>query len=207
MAGRPSRKQAEVGGRERLLAAAGKLFAAKGYAAATVRDILNAAKVTAPVLYHHFGSKEGLFIGLIREGIESLEAERAGILAAAATPGEKVRALCRFHIEVQHRYADLRWVVEAVVAGPPEAAPRFDFRRLFADFVSRIADLVSDAIESGEFRPCDPYAAALALLGAAEMTARSRRISTRLPALADREDGVLDIVLEGLRAPAGVRRR
>ena len=57
MAGRPTKRESENGGRERLLAAAAKLFAAKGYAATTVRDILRAAKVTAPVLYHHFGSK------------------------------------------------------------------------------------------------------------------------------------------------------
>ena len=112
-----------------------------------------------------------------------------------------------FPREAQRRFAGRRWVVEAVIAGPPEAAPRFDFRRLFAQFVGRLAALVSTAVESGEFRRCDPLAAAVALLGAAELTVRARRIGTRLPAMADPDDGALDVVLEGLRAPETGRRR
>ncbi len=205
MAGRAGAKDPGTGGRERLLAAAARLFAAKGYAATSVRDILKAARVTAPVLYYHFGSKEGLFVGLVREGVAVLDAEVENALALVATPAEKVRAFCRVHIEVQQRFADLRWVIESVVAGPPKAAPRFDFMGLFGSLVKRVAGLVSAAVESGEFRRCDPVAAALAILGAAEMTARARRFGARLPAMASPE-GVVDVVLSGLTAPAAARR-
>ncbi len=205
MAGRPRTKEPGAGGRERLLAAAARLFAAKGYAATSVRDILKAARVTAPVLYYHFGSKEGLFVGLVREGVAVLDAEMAKALAAAATPAEKVRAFCRVHVEVQQRFADLRWVVESVVSGPPKSAPRFDFKGLFGGLVGRVAGLVSDAVESGEFRRCDPVAAALAILGAAEMTTRSRRFGASMPAMASPEDGVLEVVLNGLAASAAAR--
>jgi TetR/AcrR family transcriptional regulator len=197
----------DVGGRERLLAAALRLFAAKGYAATTVRDILRVAGVTAPVLYYHFGSKEGLFVGLFRDGFGVLESEMRKALSAAGTPGEKVRAFCRVHVEVQQRFADLRWVVEAVIAGPPKVGPRFDFRGLFADLVKDLGELVSAAVESGEFRPCNPTTAALALLGAVEMTVRARMIEGRLPAAAYRGDGVLGVVLDGLRAPNTPPRR
>lgn len=207
MAGRPVRTEAEVGGRERLLAAATRLFAAKGYAATSVRDIVKAAKVTAPVLYYHFGSKERLFVGLVRSGVDVLEAEMAKALAAAASPAERVRAFGRVHVAIQQRFADLRWVVEAVVTGPPNAAPRFDFRGLFAHLVEQLADLVRGAVASGEFRRCDPTAAALAILGAAEMTVRARLHGGRLPALANPQDDVLDVVLDGLRAPAAARGR
>ena len=207
MAGRPVRKEAEAGGRERLLVAATRLFAAKGYAAASVRDILKAAKVTAPVLYYHFGSKEGLFVGLVRDGVAALDEEVAKSLAAAASPTERVRAFCRVYIAIQQRFADLKWVVEAVVTGPPEAAPRFDFRGLFVQLVERLAELVRAAVASGEFRRCDPNAAALALLGAAEMTARARLRGGRLPTLANPQDDVVDVVLDGLRALAAPRAR
>ena len=200
MAGRPRRSQPEAGGRERLLAAAAKLFAAKGYAGASVRDILRAAKVTAPVLYYHFGSKEGLFLGLVRDGLAAAEAEMAKALAAASTPAEKVRAFCRVHVGIQERFADLRWVVEAIVSGPPKAAPRFDFRALFAQLVEQLADLVRAAVAAGEFRRCDPTAAALAILGAAEIAARARRRGGVSPAPANLHDDVLDVVLEGLLA-------
>ncbi len=207
MAGRPRKEEAETGGRERLLAAAARLFASKGYAGTSVRDILKAAKVTAPVLYYHFGSKEGLFVGMVREGVSVLDTELAKALAGAATPGEKVRAFCRAFGDVQQRFADLRWVVEAAVTGPPKAAPRFDFKGLFGNLVRQLADLVTAAVESGEFRRCDPVAAALAILGAAEMTRRLRILGGRVQAMAGQEDAVLEVVLDGLRAPGAPRRR
>lgn len=200
MAGRPSKKDVEIGGRERLLAAAARLFAAKGYAATSVRDILGAAKVTAPVLYYHFGSKEGLFVGLLREGLETLDAEVKKALAEAPTAAEKVSAYCRVHLTVQRRFAEHRRIAEALIAGPPKAAPSFDIKGTFARMVRQLADLVGAAVESGEFRPCDPTTAALALLGAVEMTVRARLIEGKLPNLADADDAVLGFVLNGLRS-------
>jgi AcrR family transcriptional regulator len=53
---------APISGRERLLLAAGDLFATHGYAEASVGQVLQAAGVQAPTLYHHFGDKEGLYV-------------------------------------------------------------------------------------------------------------------------------------------------
>lgn len=48
-------------GRASLLEAAATLFAELGYDAVTTRQILERAGVEAPSLYHHFGSKLGLY--------------------------------------------------------------------------------------------------------------------------------------------------
>jgi AcrR family transcriptional regulator len=48
-------------GRASLLEAAAALFAELGYDAVTTRQILERAGVEAPSLYHHFGSKLGLY--------------------------------------------------------------------------------------------------------------------------------------------------
>jgi AcrR family transcriptional regulator len=54
--------QAKYGsGRERLLAAAGEVFAEKGYRGATTRDIAERAGITEPMLFRYFGSKVALF--------------------------------------------------------------------------------------------------------------------------------------------------
>lgn len=47
--------------REKILAAARAMFAAQGYANAAARDIAASAGVTVGALFHHFGSKSGLF--------------------------------------------------------------------------------------------------------------------------------------------------
>lgn len=47
--------------REQLLDVGRKLFAEKGYEAVTVEEIAAKAKVSKPVVYEHFGGKEGLY--------------------------------------------------------------------------------------------------------------------------------------------------
>lgn len=60
--------------RDLLLDRALELFAARGYDAVGVQEIVAAAKVTKPTLYHHFGNKAGLFAALLeREGRPLLE--------------------------------------------------------------------------------------------------------------------------------------
>lgn len=51
--------------RQQILQAALRRFAHSGYAGASVQHIVDEAKVTKPMLYYHFGSKEGLYSALI----------------------------------------------------------------------------------------------------------------------------------------------
>jgi AcrR family transcriptional regulator len=51
--------------RDAILTAAEKCFAEAGFAGASVNDILAGTRFTKPVLYYHFGSKEGLFRALL----------------------------------------------------------------------------------------------------------------------------------------------
>ena len=55
----------EPNARQRLLEMATKLFAEKGYAGTSVREIVDRAGVSKPVLYYYFKSKEGLFYAIL----------------------------------------------------------------------------------------------------------------------------------------------
>ncbi len=48
------------------------LFAARGYDAVSVQEIVDAAGVTKPTLYHYFGSKHGLLDAVLSEHFEAL---------------------------------------------------------------------------------------------------------------------------------------
>jgi AcrR family transcriptional regulator len=54
---------------DRILKAASKLFAEKGFANVSVRDICKATQTTPPVIYYYFGSKKGLFEAVARKRI------------------------------------------------------------------------------------------------------------------------------------------
>ena len=58
--------------REQLLSVGKALFAARGYEAVTVEEIAARSGVSKPVVYEHFGGKEGLYAVVVDREIERL---------------------------------------------------------------------------------------------------------------------------------------
>lgn len=58
--------------REQLLSIGKALFAARGYEAVTVEEIAAAAEVSKPVVYEHFGGKEGLYAVIVDREMQTL---------------------------------------------------------------------------------------------------------------------------------------
>lgn len=72
--------------RERLLAAAARLFYAQGIAATGIEAVLQEAGVAKMTLYHHFGSKEGLALAFLEQRHRAWM-ERFTTALATASPG------------------------------------------------------------------------------------------------------------------------
>jgi AcrR family transcriptional regulator len=68
--------------RNQLLELAEELFMEKGYGGFSIDDLCRAAGVSRPIVYDHFGSKDGLYITCLRRIREEFE---QAILAAAAS--------------------------------------------------------------------------------------------------------------------------
>jgi AcrR family transcriptional regulator len=58
--------------RSNILSHALKLFATRGYDAVGIQEIVDAAGITKPTLYHYFGSKEGLLNALLSTYFDEL---------------------------------------------------------------------------------------------------------------------------------------
>ena len=91
----------ESAGRRRVLDAAAALFVAQGYAATTLRQIAAAAGIKAGSIYHHFDSKETIFVTVLADGMtvmrdafETVHARTAGFDDAA----DRLRAHVRAHL-------------------------------------------------------------------------------------------------------------
>src|SRR5262245_47168073 len=78
-----SRKQTQERTRERVLAAAAKVFARRGYQRATVDEIASEAGFTIGALYSNFAGKEELFLALADRQVEERVAEVEAIAEAA----------------------------------------------------------------------------------------------------------------------------
>ncbi|MFE2754218.1 TetR/AcrR family transcriptional regulator [Actinosynnema sp. NPDC059335] len=78
---------------ERIVGAAVRLFAAKGFDATTVQEVVEAASVTKGALYHYFQSKDDLLFEIYRSLIGRQMADLDGIVAAGLDPATTVRRI------------------------------------------------------------------------------------------------------------------
>ena len=58
--------------REQLISVARRAFAERGFEATSVEDIAARAKVSKPVVYEHFGGKEGVYAVVVDREVRSL---------------------------------------------------------------------------------------------------------------------------------------
>jgi AcrR family transcriptional regulator len=94
----PRRREQAGATRAAIAEAARHLFAERGWAATTVRDIARAARVSEPTVYNAYGGKAGLAIALVDALDSGAEAQRMmGELSAADDdPAAQLAALVGF---------------------------------------------------------------------------------------------------------------
>jgi AcrR family transcriptional regulator len=68
--------------REQLIGVGRTLFAERGYEAASIEEIAERAGVSKPVVYQHFGGKEGLYAVVVDREVQRLTAAIAGAFDA-----------------------------------------------------------------------------------------------------------------------------
>ncbi len=146
----------------RLFDAALTLFADKGYAAATTDDIIRAAGVTKPVLYHHYKNKEALFRKLIGGIYEASERAWEAIFASEHTCAGRLRGMIRISFAGSARDPRIPRVMFQTHYGPPIAEL---CRFMEAHTTRRFAQVVRVmrvGLAGGEIRGGDDAALALA---------------------------------------------
>ncbi len=82
----PTQAERTEATRSRLIATARRLFAEKGFAAASTEEILSEASVSRGALYHHFPSKTDLFQATFEAVEDDLTAEVMNAAALASNP-------------------------------------------------------------------------------------------------------------------------
>lgn len=81
--------------RERILRTAGKLFAEKGFATATILDLAKACESSRGALYHYFGSKEEILAEIIESHVAEMRAQLEAIEAQRLDPEAHLREVAR----------------------------------------------------------------------------------------------------------------
>lgn len=149
----PTSKASGTELRGRILSCATALFADRGFAGTSTREVVEAAGCTKPALYYHFGSKEGLFLECIRTQTDLFtEIVEHGTQMPGPAVVRMGEALTRFldHVRAHPTGIRLLWRAEM---SPESEQPDFDFQSVRARHNDMIRERLRQAQRSGDIRP------------------------------------------------------
>jgi AcrR family transcriptional regulator len=149
--------------RARILRAAERLFAEKGYAATAVHEITDAAGVNRALLYYYFEDKHSLYAALIDDGNAEFQRMLDDALSLPGSHAERLAAVVRGHLDLIWRRGDMARVIHRCLLDGHEA--EFGLLDKFNECVGRMERFFRQAAEAGEFRAVDPAIAARTFLG------------------------------------------
>ena len=154
--------------RKMILAAALELFSEKGYHNVSMQQIAEKAEFGIGTLYKFFENKENLYKALMMEKAK----EYHQILMGSLDWGGDVLTVVENYITTKARlfsndletlrlyFAETRGASFNIKAGLDQ-----DIRKLYDEFLARLASVLETGIQKNVFRKMDPYQMALALEG------------------------------------------
>jgi AcrR family transcriptional regulator len=162
------KNQREVEGhnaRERLMDSGMILFSEKGYASTTVREIVDHAGVTKPVLYYYFKSKEGLFRAILDEASEEQEALLSHVVQMTGTVLDRLISLYRGIKQGLTENPALFRMIHNLIFGPLQGSPEYDLERYHKDMITAIKTIYLEGLGRSEVTEADSEDVALLVLG------------------------------------------
>jgi AcrR family transcriptional regulator len=124
--------------RDQLLDTAQEVFVERGYGPTSMDDVAEAAGVTKPVLYDHFGSKDGLLAAVVeRAGQQMLDATTGAVgdLEPRAALVEGLRAFFRY---VDDHAGAWTLLLREVAPGTPAAEAVERVRQVQVDVIAAL---------------------------------------------------------------------
>ena len=153
----------------KLLDSALALFAEKGYKGTCIREIIERARVTRPVLYYYFKNKEDLFCRLVETSFAELDADLDRVIQTPGSCRYKLKSVMSTTFERAENSFDLvRLLLQAVFASPAEGL-RLDMTKMVEGRLDRLAHIMQEGLDVGELAGGDALSLALVFASIMDM--------------------------------------
>jgi AcrR family transcriptional regulator len=186
--------------REQLLDVGRKLFAEKGFEGTSVEEIASRAQVSKPVVYEHFGGKEGLYAVVVDREIRTL----LDAVTQALTADHHPRVL------LEHAALALLDYIETstdgfriLVRDSPVAQSTGTFASLISDVASQVEHILGAEFSARNLDPKTAPLYAQMLVGMVALTGQ-HWLDHRKPKKADVAAHLVNLAWNGL---SGLERR
>jgi len=197
---------------DRLLDAAARLFAARGFKEVTVREICRSARANVAAVNYHYGDKQGLYHEVLAKAVETMQAttEAARQAGQGAAPDQKLRAYIRVFLQRVAGDGRDSWIHQLMLREMADPTPALDmvFERVIRPRLGYVAEMVAEILGL----PADDVAVQRAVLSiqsqchAAMPNAMAKRFlgdfAGNGSALDELSDHIAEFSLGGLRSLA-----
>lgn len=203
---RPSRSERTADKRERILKAAIKVFARKGFYAARVSEIAKAAGVADGTIYLYFRNKDDVLTSVFESRITRLVEVLREIVGAGGSFEERFTRIVELQLGVLEGRRDLAEVVTVNLRQSSKLLKQFA-APFFVQYLEVMAGLIAEAQRDGAVRSdLSPRLVARSLWGALDGIALTWAIGGGEPGqLARAAPQVASLFLEGMRARRDLR--
>jgi AcrR family transcriptional regulator len=188
----------QAAGRQCILEQAQLLFFAHGYHGVSIRDVVQACGLSNAALYYHFGSKQNLYVEVIRGFVESVvqpvqEAE-AGSGSSRERLTRMVLAFAQFSSESRSELQTLmRDLTECEGEGIQQLIPE-----VIGQVLSPFAAVLEEGIADGEIRAVDVHRISHLLMGMLNSLAARRMFGQVVEPLTEDVDLAISTLFEGI---------
>ena len=136
--------------REQLLDVGRSLFAERGFDATSVEEIAQRAGVSKPVVYEHFGGKEGLYAVVVDREMRSLLDAITGVLSSSGHPRELLEQAALALLTYIEQETD---GFRILVRDSPVASTSGTFSSLLNDIASQAEYILAREFKTRGFEP------------------------------------------------------
>jgi AcrR family transcriptional regulator len=152
--------------KQEILAAATAVFAQKGFAGASMDDIVQASGISKGGLYWHFKSKDDLIAAILSQFFDQEMAALDALLQTAGTAPQKLQQLGQQIIADVSQMSELLTIsLEFYALAARRQSVRLELQRYFQQYGNTLATLIRAGIDEGAFDPAvSPQQAALNLV-------------------------------------------
>lgn len=182
---------------DRLRKSAISLFAQKGYTATSIREIIEAAEVTRPVLYYYFKNKEELYTELITSEFEKSTQQVREVYGSTLGFREKLVEVVRGIFEHAESSPGLVQMMLGFFFSADNSGISLDRDEISRERFELLTLLMAEGMAEGSIGAGSPQAYALVFSGMADMhvMAWARRPEARFTD--DMAEALVDLFLNG----------
>lgn len=180
--------------REQLVAVGRRVFAAKGVEGTSVEEVAATAQVSKPVVYEHFGGKEGLYAVVVDRELRALT---ESITAALGQGGSDRETLERAALALLDYIEDSPDGFRILVRDVSGTAPTGTYASLLSDVAAQVSHLLSAAFERRSIDSTHAQMYAQMLVGMLSLTGQWW-LETRVPAKEEVAAHVVNLAWNGL---------